>query len=363
MKKTQFKTVFSLLALFLVFGVFFLPYSAHAGFFDSIVGTSVSADDSTPDNISNSQTMQLLQPTVSPASVTQSQDPNALDPDTEVNTSGNSLVPDTSSMGPNSDDADASPDQMSVYVVKDGDTVAAVAKMFDVSVNTILWANDIKKGAALTPGDTIIILPVSGVQLTVAKGDTIKSIAKKYDADIADIASFNGIAEDASLTVGDQLIIPDGTINITSDTISTKKSSKGSQRYAAYYAKHPLPYIGGYFIDPVPGYRLSQGIHDDNAVDLAIAKGTPIRAAASGIVIFAKAGWNGRFGDLIIIDHPNGTETLYAHESAIFTHAGDHVSQGDIIGLVGATGDATGPHVHFEVHGAHNPGADDSWAQ
>ena len=121
--------------------------------------------------------------------------------------------------------------------------------------------------------------------------------------------------------------------------------------------QHPVQNLAGYYIDPVPGYRLSQGIHDNNAVDLAIAKGTPIHAAAFGRVIFARYGYNGGFGNVVIIDHANGTQTLYAHQSKLATKAGDEVYQGQVIGYVGSTGHSTGPHLHFEVHGAQNPGA------
>jgi murein DD-endopeptidase MepM/ murein hydrolase activator NlpD len=119
--------------------------------------------------------------------------------------------------------------------------------------------------------------------------------------------------------------------------------------------------LAGYYIDPVPGYRLSQGIHDHNAVDLAIAAGTPIHAAADGTVTLARMGWNGAFGNLVIISHPNGTETLYAHQSSILAYTGEQVTQGQVIGYVGCTGHCTGPHLHFEVHGARNPGVDASW--
>ena len=87
------------------------------------------------------------------------------------------------------------------------------------------------------------------------------------------------------------------------------------------------------------------------------AKGTPIYAAANGTVIVAKdnGAWNGGYGNYVVISHPNGTETLYAHMSKVLTCAGASVCQGDTIGLVGMTGEATGNHLHFEVRGAANP--------
>ncbi|HEU5114585.1 MAG TPA: M23 family metallopeptidase, partial [Candidatus Paceibacterota bacterium] len=84
--------------------------------------------------------------------------------------------------------------------------------------------------------------------------------------------------------------------------------------------------------------------------------GTPIHAAASGVVIIARSGgYNGGYGSYVVISHPNGTQTLYAHMSKVIAHQGDAVEQGDLIGLVGSTGKSTGPHVHFEVRGAVNP--------
>ena len=79
-------------------------------------------------------------------------------------------------------------------------------------------------------------------------------------------------------------------------------------------------------------------------------------AAASGEVIIARgSGWNGGYGQMVVISHPNGTQTLYGHMSAISVNAGDLVSAGQKIGEVGNTGNSTGPHLHLEVRGAKNP--------
>ena len=169
-----------------------------------------------------------------------------------------------------------------------------------------------------------------------------------------------GAGLDAPLNVGDTLIIPNATKSEESDK-PVKNLGASIAKDKQYYQNHPVQNLAGYFIDPVPGYRLSQGIHDNNAVDLAIAKGTPIHAAAAGVVLLARNGYNGGFGNVVIINHSNGTQTLYAHQSKIAIHTGDEVYQGEVIGYVGSTGHSTGPHLHFEVHGAQNPGADGSW--
>lgn len=256
---------------------------------------------------------------------------------------------------------DPSSDQVSVYVVRSGDSLSQIAGMFDVSVNTILWANDMKKGDTIREGDVLFILPISGLEHTVSKGQTVQSIAKMYNADVNDIVLYNGLTPTTALAVGDKLIIPNGQKSEESDKpIKNLKASVAKSNQ--YYETHPAKNLSGYYIDPVPGYRLSQGIHDNNAVDLAIAYGTPIHAAASGTVLLARYGNNGGFGNVVIINHPNGTQTLYAHQSKIAVSSGESVSQGEVIGYVGCTGRCTGPHLHFEVHGARNPGADGSWA-
>jgi murein DD-endopeptidase MepM/ murein hydrolase activator NlpD len=240
--------------------------------------------------------------------------------------------------------------------VRQGDTIGAIAEMYDVTVNTILWANDMKKGDKLVVGDALFILPISGVEHTVTKGQTLQGIAKLYKADIRDIIQYNEITEDTELAIGDKLIVPDG-VKAESD-----RPNSSLAKDKKYYQTHPLPNLAGYFLNPVPGYRKSQGIHGRNGVDLAMPKGTPIYASAAGKVTLARAGYNGGYGTMVVISHPNGTETLYAHLSKLATATGVSVSQGEIIGFVGSTGRSTGPHLHFEVRGARNPGSDGSWA-
>ncbi len=357
--KPQFKILSPLLALFLLSGAIFAPFQAEASLFG--LGTKVLASNekASPTNESNSQNMDLLTPMVSPgAVVSDKKDPDIIKSDKEINVvSETALVPSTSAMGTDSDDADVSSEDITIYVVRKGDTAATIAEMFKVKVNTIYWANDLKKGDKLTEGDTLIILPTDGVKHTVLKGQTLKGIAKLYGVDVNDITSFNDILLDTSLVVGDELIIPGAEIKTTSPTKTIKQggrlpaSDKSSQRSST-----------GYFIKPIPCGQ-TQGRHDRTAVDLGChTSGTPIKAAASGKIIFAKNGWNGAFGNLVIIQHPNGMKTYYAHQSKLNVSIGDQVSQGDIIGFVGNTGRSTGPHLHFEVRGGWNPGFDNSWA-
>jgi murein DD-endopeptidase MepM/ murein hydrolase activator NlpD len=366
------------LAISLYLGAVFVPLSGKANFFSSVF-SKASAENTNPLNLGlnsdNSQTMALLQANSLSAMGKKQSKPDKdskdsegeeVDQDSDINIiSQNALLPAATPLtglgGPDISDS-ASDDQISVYVVRKGDSLSQIASMFGVSVNTILWANDMKKGDKLTEGEILLILPISGLEHTVTRGQTLQSIAKLYKADIDEITNFNGLAKGAKLAIGDKLMIPNAQ--------KSEESSKPVQNLSAsiakdnqYYVNHPVQNLSGYYVNPVPGARKSQGIHDRNGIDLAISKGTAIYAAAAGKVKLARVGYNGGFGNLVIISHPNGTETLYAHQSSIATYTGASVTQGQVIGYVGSTGRSTGPHLHFEVHGARNPGSDGSWAK
>lgn len=239
-----------------------------------------------------------------------------------------------------------STDEISVYIVREGDTIQTIAKLFNVSPNTIIWANDLRK-KSIKEGDTLVILPINGIRHTIKKGDTLKSVAKLYKADMEDIELFNGLIENSTLAIGDTLIVPEGEI---AEPVVKKTSPK------AVVNTKPGAY-SGYFIRPVVGGIRSQGIHGRNGVDIAAPVGTSVRASAEGTVILSKLGsWNGGYGNYIVIQHPNGTQTLYAHLSAIYVNQGQSVEQGVTIGAVGNTGKSTGPHLHFEIrNGPRNP--------
>lgn len=289
-------------------------------------------------------------------------DPNIGAPLAFATSDGSALVPYS---GPGGTIADISkvapPDRISVYVVRPGDTLSEIADMFGVSVNTIMWANNLKSARDVHPGDTLIILPVSGIERTVVKGDTLESIAKKYGADATEIATFNGLDPAVPLVVGSQVIIPGGEV---STPITAPRSRAGAGIRLSHGRVIYEPYLGGsgpaqlgYYGNPLPGGVITQSIHGWNAVDIGAPRGTPIHAAASGTVIVARnnGGWNGGYGNYVVITHDNNTETLYAHMTHAIVSSGQAVLGGQIIGYVGTTGMATGPHLHFEVRGAKNP--------
>ncbi|MFH0755214.1 MAG: peptidoglycan DD-metalloendopeptidase family protein [bacterium] len=241
---------------------------------------------------------------------------------------------------------------MSKYTVRKGDNLKSIAKMYGVTINTIIWANDITSNK-IKEGQSLTILPISGTSHTIIKGDTLKSIAKKYKADIEEISQFNGLSLDSSLILGDIIIIPDGEGIVKVNEIA-KSPSKG-KKTSSYLGGNGPEYIG-YYLRPVLGGIKTQGLHGYNAIDIGISTGSNLFATANGQVIIAKtSGWNGGYGNYIVISHNNGTQSVYGHLSKVFVNEGDTVTQGQIIGFTGNTGRSTGPHLHFEIRGAKNP--------
>jgi murein DD-endopeptidase MepM/ murein hydrolase activator NlpD len=327
--------------------LFLIPAVTHAGVFSAItdkIMSVVSGKDSTEDEntASTAQTMEVLKPEVVSGDASNTTEDGSV-------TGGDTLSATAGTLRFSTEDLDIPlNDTISVYEVKKGDTIASVAKAYGVSKNTIIWANDIK-GSTLTPGDTLVILPITGIKYTIRRGDTVSSIAKKYKADVEDIAKYNGIAKDAELASGDVLLVPEGEIAQAPAPVVTKKKPTP---IASRLSTTPL----GFFVRPLQGGLRTQGIHGHNAVDIAAARGTPVVAAASGKVIIARTGgYNGGYGNMIVIVHENNIQTLYAHLKEIYITPGSTVTQGQVIGAVGNTGRSTGPHLHVEVRGAVNP--------
>lgn len=270
-------------------------------------------------------------------------------------TSGGALV---SRSGPDGTPADIisapPPDRISVYPVRPGDTLSDIADMFGVSVNTIIWANNLKNAQDIHPNDTLVILPVSGIEYTVAKGDTLKSLAKKYGADADEVAKYNGLDPAAPLKIGSAIIIIGGELVVPAPSV---RSSGSSSAIRQSYLGCGGPVRDGYYGNPVPGGLITQGLHGCNGIDLGAARGTPVYAAANGVVIISRSNgaWNGGYGNYVVITHGNGSQTLYSHMRSAIVGFGQMVSRGQLIGYVGATGKATGAHLHFEVRGAANP--------
>lgn len=243
-------------------------------------------------------------------------------------------------------------DQITTYVVREGDTLGHIAELFAISTNTIRWQNDLTAKAVISPGQVLYILPVDGVEHIIEKGDTLAKIAKTYQGSVDEIERFNNIAGDNELKIGMKVVIPGGEpIPVAAPVRTIAKTTTKSKPSTS---KNTAATSGSYWTDPMAGKGvLTQSYHGNfRGIDIGAATGTPIVAAASGkVVIAASGGWSGGYGNYIVIQHDNGAKTLYAHMSRLGTSLGSYVAQGEVIGYVGSTGRSTGPHLHFEIRG------------
>lgn len=323
-----------------------MPTTIYAGFFSFMSNeVNTSAYASYDSSEANSQNINLFEAVLS-------LNPNPNPSKVEVMIiSGTALYSETGPSGTLADVSDIVPTtQISTYVVREGDTLSEIANMFNVSVNTILWANEGLTTKNLKVGQTLVILPVSGIRHKVTKGDSLSSIVTKYKVRLDDILEYNDLKSNSVLTVGNIITIPDAELPY----IPSAKPAQAKLTAALHGASGPS--YPGYYKRPLVGGTRSQGLHGYNAVDLAAPIGTPIYASAAGTVIISRNGlWNQGYGNYIVIAHANGTQTLYAHASKLLVTMGQQVVQGENIALVGSTGKSTGPHLHFEIRGAKNP--------
>ena len=242
-----------------------------------------------------------------------------------------------------------------VRVVRENDTLSQIAEQYNVTSNTILWANDLSGPTDIRPGDTLIILPIAGVQHEIARGDTVEALAVKYKSEVDDILAYNQLSSNADLEVGNTIVIPGGVIAPPPAPVreTTGYANASTQPTTNQNVSTPS---AGWLTHPAPGTVRTQGLHGYNAIDFGGPVGTPIRASAAGEVIVSRnSGWNGGYGNYIVIRHPNGVQTLYSHNHVNYVGVGEYVSSGQVIAEMGSTGRSTGPHLHFEVRGAHNP--------
>ncbi len=233
------------------------------------------------------------------------------------------------------------------YKVEEGDTLSSIAKKKGVSIDTIKWANDLSSDS-IKPGQTLKILPVTGVSHIVKSGDSLESVAKKYSAEQQAILDFpfNDVPDDFRLKVGQVLIIPDGS------PPETPAPARPRPKYLAQGPASPAfsaPF-GASFIWPTSGGITQYFAWYHPGIDIANKAAPGIGAADGGTIVLA--GWpdNQGYGNRVVIDHGNGYQSLYSHLSNIYVTAGQTISRGQTIAQMGSTGRSTGTHLHFEIH-------------
>ena len=229
-----------------------------------------------------------------------------------------------------------------IYQVQPGDNVQSIAAAFGLKPETIMWSNPAIEDLPdlLKIDQQVVILPIDGVYHEVKDGDTLESIAKKYKVDVAAITDveWNHLQPPNYLiTVGMKLIVKDGVKPFIPKVV------------ISYTGPIPSGARGtGQFRWPVVGYITQDYWSGHRALDIAAPPGTPVYAADAGYVTFV--GWTDvGYGYLVRIDHGNGFETWYAHNSSFAVTLGQRVERGQVIAYSGSTGHSTGPHLHFEL--------------
>ena len=255
------------------------------------------------------------------------------------------------------------------YTVQEGDTVFGIAEKFGLKPQTILWANYYilqDDPHNLRPGQELNILPTDGTYYEWQDGDGLNGVAKFFGVTPEDIINYPGNHLDADaigdyahpdIKAGTWLIVPGGTrefvswsapIGVTRDNPAVARVlgpgacgavQGGAVGFGTFVWPADRHYLSGYDYSPETNHR---------GIDIAGMLGDPIYAVDAGVIVYA--GWNDwGYGNMVMIDHGNGWQSLYAHMSEIYVTCGQSVGQGEVIGAFGSTGNSSGPHLHFEL--------------
>lgn len=259
--------------------------------------------------------------------------------------------------------------QITTYLVQDGDTIFGIASKFGLQPQTILWGNYsvlTDNPHSLKPGQELKILPVDGVYWEWLGGIPFGEWAKYYGVSAADIINYPandidvnsvGDFENANIKVGTWLIIPGGKrdfiswsapLGVTRENPASARVlgsgacdavNGGAVGYGAFIYPSNKHYLSGFDFSPETNH---------NGLDFAGNTGEAVYAADAGVVVYV--GWNEHgYGNMVMIDHGNGFQSLYAHLSAYNVSCGQSVGQGELIGAIGSTGNSSGSHLHFEI--------------
>lgn len=231
------------------------------------------------------------------------------------------------------------------HQVKTGESIWRLAQKYKVPVATIVSANKIKEKTVIQPGDTLRIPDRAGIFHKAAQKESLSEIAKRYKVSPDSIKKANGLAANV-LSPGKEIFLP-GAKPLPEIRYVKQKVFSWPIR-----AKNRLTSGFGWRVHPITGNR---AFH--TGIDIGAVTGTPILAAAEGVVVFSGDG--GSYGNMVILRHKNGLYTVYGHASKLVARKGSYVKRGQKIALVGSTGASTGAHLHFEVKSTEkhvNPG-------
>jgi len=247
-----------------------------------------------------------------------------------------------------------------VHTVEEGEVLSLISEKYGVSMDTIIWENNLRSANSLKIGQKLLIPPVNGISYKVKSGDTLEKVAKKYNVKVESIVAQNGFA-DASIAIKGKTIFLPGAKPIAPPVIADSSRTGTASRSVSVrnvdYSNIPnsssAPSVGKIFIYPTKGSITQKYFKGHYAIDIADRSKPPIWAAGNGTVVKVSTNtWGGGYGNHVIIDHGNGLKSLYAHMDSVNVTVGQYVTQGDVIGIMGNTGrvyGVTGIHLHWEV--------------
>ncbi len=244
----------------------------------------------------------------------------------------------------------ADPFDLSTYVVRQGDSLWSIACKYDLDINTLFGCNTLKDPDRLKPGTTLRIPNQDGILYEVKKGDTLEKIAKKFGIYTEAVMAANDLSAVQTLQEGKSLFLPGAkpiTVVQQIQSVSGNVSGSSSQGFR-WPMRGRISSPFGWRRDP---FTKRQDFH--TGIDIKGARGTSIGAAKAGTVTYA--GWMGGYGRVVVVNHGGGYTSLYAHCDRLLVRKGQKVSAGQLVARCGASGRATGTHLHFEVRYHNKP--------
>lgn len=246
-----------------------------------------------------------------------------------------------------------------IYTIQSGDSVFGISQQFNITPETILWANKDTLNDdphMISIGLELRIPPVNGVYYQWKEGDTIESVASFLKVDKDAILDWTPNKIDRTnpvIEVNSFVMVPGGQREFQQwvvPTFARGPAGVNNSIPGACSTGEGGAYGTGTFIWPTGNTFISGNDFWSGhlAIDIGAVTGQTVYASDSGVVVYA-GGISGGYGNMVMIDHGNGYATLYAHLSAISVRCGQSVYQGGAIGAAGSTGNSTGPHLHFEV--------------
>ncbi|MBR1671335.1 MAG: LysM peptidoglycan-binding domain-containing M23 family metallopeptidase [Fretibacterium sp.] len=259
------------------------------------------------------------------------------------------------------------PLKISSYVVARGDSLWSISNSQNIELDTLVGSNAFKTSATLRPGAVLRIPNQDGIFYVMRKGEKIESVCKRYGVSVEKLRQVNATLNVAALKAGDEVFLPGAYPHALADEKesvkeagqpSAPKNAKTVKKIEIPVKNTNQPYrwpVMGRINSPF-GWRqhpITRRRNFHTGIDIKADRGALIRGAADGKVAYS--GWMGGYGKVLVIDHPNGQSTLYAHCSTLMVKQGASVSRGQDIARVGTTGASTGPHLHFEVRNGNSP--------